>query len=114
MPSFSAAQRLRHKREFDLVYREGRRQSDNFFLVLARPNGLSHPRLGLSVSAKTVGNAVSRNRIKRLVRESFRLRGAALPKVDIVVNTRGAARTAANPVLVRSLEQLWDKLPSYA
>jgi ribonuclease P protein component len=114
LPSFPAAHRLRHKREFDRVYREGRRQSDNFFLVLAVPNSLSHPRLGLSVSAKTAGNAVGRNRIKRLIRESFRLCSTSLPKLDIVVNTRVSAREAPNPVLARSLQQLWDKLTRYA
>jgi ribonuclease P protein component len=114
LPSFPAAHRLRHKREFDKIYREGRRHSDPFFLILVAPNGLTHPRLGLSVSAKTAGNAVSRNRIKRLVRESFRLSSVSLPTVDIVVNSRAPAREAANPVLARSLQQLWDKLTRYA
>jgi ribonuclease P protein component len=112
--SFSATQRLRHKPQFDLLYREGRRQSDALFVVVSRPNTLSHARLGLSISAKAVGNAVSRNRVKRVVRESFRLNLHRLPSIDVVVNARVPARTAPNAQLTRSLEQLWDKLARHA
>ena len=112
--SFTPAHRLRHKPQFDLLYREGRRHSDNLFLVLTRPNSLTHARLGLSIAAKAVGNAVNRNRVKRVIRESFRLNLYRLPALDIVVNARPLARTTLNPLLARSLEQLWDKLARHA
>jgi ribonuclease P protein component len=112
--SFTPAHRLRHKPQFDLLYREGRRFSDNFFTLLIRKNELPHPRLGLSIAAKAVGNAVSRNRIKRVVRESFRLTRQQLPSIDIVVNARPAARSASNTQLTHSLEQLWAKLARHA
>jgi ribonuclease P protein component len=111
---FIAAHRLRQKSQFDLVYREGRRFSDNLFLILARPNSSLHARLGLSVAAKNAGNAVNRNRIKRAVRESFRHYSSRLPAVDIVVNARAGAKAAANSALAHSLEQLWDKLARHA
>lgn len=110
MARFSAAQRLHHKAQFDDVYRRGRRHGDTYFLVLALPNALTIPRLGLSVSAKSVGNSVNRNRVKRLVRESFRMHQRELPAVDLVVNTRPAARTALNAVLRASLERLWQAI----
>jgi ribonuclease P protein component len=112
--SFTPAHRLRHKPQFDLLYREGRRYGDSMLLVLTRPNVLVHARLGLSISAKAVGNAVSRNRIKRVIRESFRLNLLRLPCVDVVVNARTPAKTATNAQLTRCLEQLWDKLARHA
>ncbi len=113
MASFTSAHRLHHKREFDAVYRSGRRLGDSFFQLVARPNSLAHARLGLAVPAKAVGNAVNRNRIKRIVRESFRLVCAQLPAADIVVNARAGARVAPRSDLSRSLAQLWDKLARY-
>jgi ribonuclease P protein component len=107
---FRPEQRLQHKPEFDLLYRDGRRYSDAYFLLLARRNSLPYSRLGLSISAKAVGNAVNRNRVKRVVRESFRVHASRINGLDLVVNARVPARVATNLVLARSLEQLWDKL----
>lgn len=111
---FTPAHRLRHKPEFDLLYREGRRLGDANFLLIVRPNALAHARLGLSVAAKAAGNAVNRNRVKRLLRESFRLNLHRLPPVDIVVNARPPARLADNRALAHSIQQLWDKLARHA
>jgi ribonuclease P protein component len=108
---FQPAQRLRRKSEFDYVYRDARRSADAFFAVFTRapskapPNPV--PRLGLAIAARTIGNAVRRNRIKRLVRESFRQHQHELPALDIVVNARSGARDADNASIVRSLEKHW-------
>jgi ribonuclease P protein component len=107
---FIPAQRLVHKVQFDAVYQRGNKLGDSCFLILYIPNGLPYARLGLSVSARTVGNAVNRNRIKRLIRESFRTCAATLPSVDVVVNTRPGARVAENPQLVERLQQHWRNL----
>ena len=77
------------------------------FAIFVRPNGGPAARLGLSVAGKIIGGAVRRNRIKRLVRESFRLHQHELPAVDIVVNARHGARDAENAAVVRSLEKHW-------
>ncbi|MCH2143590.1 MAG: ribonuclease P protein component [Phycisphaerales bacterium] len=68
---FSKAHRLRHDREFQHVYEIRHRRESGPLLVYAASNTLTHPRLGLSVSRK-VGGAVTRNRVKRRLRESFR------------------------------------------
>ena len=107
MPNFSRAQRLVHKPQFDAVYQTGRKLGDQYFLVLTKSNCLTQPRLGLSVSARSVGNSVNRNRIKRIIRDSFRLNSAGLPAVDIVVNTRPSARDASNVELRNSLALHW-------
>lgn len=104
---FTSTQRLHSKAEFDSVYRNSRRSADALFAVHTRPNDSGHARLGLSVSARTVGGAVRRNRVKRLVRESFRLHQLLLPAVDIVINSRPGARAAPNAAIMRSLEHHW-------
>jgi ribonuclease P protein component len=108
---FQPAQRLRRKSEFDYVYRDARRSADAFFAVFTRvPDKappMPVPRLGLAIAARTIGNAVRRNRIKRLVRESFRQHQHELPALDIVVNARSGARDADNAAIVRSLEKHW-------
>ena len=86
---FPPALRVRRKADFDAGFKEGAACSDALLVVHARPNGLPHPRLGLAVG-KAVGNSVVRNRVKRLLRESFRLHREALPPgYDLVVVPRG-------------------------
>jgi ribonuclease P protein component len=104
---FTPAQRLHNKSDFDRVYKDARRFADAQFAIFVRPNGGPAARLGLSVAARLIGNAVRRNRIKRLVRESFRLHQHELPAVDIVVNARAGARDADNPAIARCLEKHW-------
>jgi ribonuclease P protein component len=108
--TFTAQQKLRHKSEFDAVHAGGIRVADAYFAVIARANELRKPRLGLAVSVKTAGSAVERNRIRRVVRETFRLRQRELPPADIVVNARGRARGASAAELRASLDHLWTQV----
>jgi ribonuclease P protein component len=62
---------LTRKRDFEAVFKEGTHSASRYLVVYARPNELSINRLGLSVS-KRVGKAVTRNRVKRLLREAVR------------------------------------------
>jgi ribonuclease P protein component len=75
-----------------------------------RLNNQNGPRLGLAVSIKVAGNAVERNRIRRTVRESFRLHQHELPAVDLVVSARSRARGAAGGELRASLQALWSEV----
>jgi ribonuclease P protein component len=108
--TFTAAQRLHKKAEFDRVYRNSRRLGDAMFAVFICDSGYHTPRLGLSTAARIVGDAVRRNRIKRLVRESFRQHQHELPNVDIVVNARAGVCKADNDTLRRSLERHWQMI----
>ncbi len=64
----------------------------------------------MAVAVRTVGNAARRNRIRRIVRESFRLHQHELPAVDVIVNARAAARDADNDKLFASLKRLWGQI----
>ena len=109
---FAPRKRLLSPKDYERVYALRRRVSDGFFSVNYAPSDAGHSRLGLSVGAKMVGNAVSRNRVKRTVRESFRLHQLQLPAVDLVVGARAMARTAHNARLRESLADLWKKIAS--
>jgi ribonuclease P protein component len=102
--------RLSAKPQFDSVHREGQRVSDALFTVIARPNGLGHARLGLSVGIRAAGCAVNRNRVKRVVRERFRLSQQELPPVDVVVNARPGAGRATRGELAASITALFARM----
>ena len=107
---FGADLRLRSKLQFDAIYAGGRRIDDRFFGLRVKPNGLTHARIGLAVAVKTAGNGVRRNRLRRLVRESFRLAQHGLPAVDIVVAAKFPAREAPASALRASLATLWQRV----
>ena len=90
--SFSKADRLLRRSEFLAVSDSGRRCKSSNFLLLIKKNNLERPRIGITVSKK-VGNAVIRNRVKRLVREYFRTHKEDFPASSdtVVIAFPGAA-----------------------
>ena len=79
------------------------------FTVLYKNNGEHEARLGLAISKKHCRAAVGRNRLKRLVRESFRLNRADLKGLDVVVLNQAAAARASNKALFDSLRKHWQR-----
>jgi len=88
--------------------------SDRFITILAVRNDLQHPRLGTAVSIKAAGNAVQRNRIKRLVRESFRLHQELLGGSDLVVLVRPGISSRSNQQLLSVLDTHWRTIAAHA
>lgn len=97
-------------KQFKRVFDDPVRSADKYFTVLARTNDLEHPRLGLAISRKAASTAVQRNRIKRVVRESFRQYQGDLPPVDLVVMARPPAASTANCELGDSLASHWSRV----
>ncbi len=98
---------MRHKREFDRAYREGVRVRGATILIVAAHG--SHPhgaRYGLSVGRKFAKLAVARNRVRRVLREAFRLRRAELPPLDLVLIPQDTRRRWTTPETAEELVAL--------
>jgi len=103
--TFRPHERIRLVADFRRAFERRRSASDAALIIYGVENGLDYARLGLSVSRRKVRKAVARNRVKRLLREAFRLSKAELPRgVDLVVVPRGPALTFA--IARRSLPAL--------
>lgn len=104
--AFGKPLRLLCSSDFQRVFDDAPfRASHSLFLILARPNGLPHPRLGLVVAKKHLNLAVERNRIKRLVREHFRMQQEALSGVDMIVLSRKGLAELSNGDFTHQLQQ---------
>ena len=93
--------------QYALVYKEGKSWVSSSMVIKALPNGLSLSRYGLSVS-KRVGNAVTRNRVKRLLREILRLTPLE-PGWDIIFIARPAVANTKYAELKKSVESLLSR-----
>jgi ribonuclease P protein component len=109
--TFPKSARLLKRGEFRRVYDEGQRRSGPLCAVFFRPNGLTATRLGITVPVR-VGKAVERNRLKRRLREVFRLNRARLaPGWDIVLNPREGVTRVAFQKLEKELLRLFPSQP---
>jgi ribonuclease P protein component len=104
------AARLRHRADFAaLRHAPGHLQSRCLRLRYGA-NTAGTARLGLAVSRRVSTRAVVRNRIKRVIRESFRQRRERLPQVDILVIAHRAASEQSARALRAELAQLWPRV----
>ena len=107
---FPRSSRLTSRRQFLEIYDRGRKVISDSFVLFAMPNDLGRCRLGITVTRK-VGTAVRRNRIKRRVREVFRLHRSSLsPGLDLVVNARSALDATPVPELEAEFMARFEQL----
>ncbi|MGA0381878.1 MAG: ribonuclease P protein component [Arenicellales bacterium] len=104
-----ASGRLLGSVDFNGVLSKRQRNSDQLFIVYAASNGLDRGRLGVTVSRKVSLRAVRRNRVKRLIRESFRHHPDIARGCDFVVIAKQATTSASNEDIIASLENHWSE-----
>lgn len=101
---------LSGKAAFDRVLAARQQRSSRYFRFHYLANGLGLSRLGMAVSRRVDRRAVVRNRLRRQIRESFRLAAPALPSLDVVVFARPEAARAPRAEVWRDLLQAWTLL----
>ena len=99
--------RLGHARDYERVFASTVKSVDDYFTVLATSNEGLGARLGLAISKRCAPHAVQRTRLRRIVRESFRLNRASLCAADLVVLCRRPALRSTNQTLRASLAAHW-------
>lgn len=112
---FNRESRLLTPGHFQSVFKKPIRFGSSHFTILVTKSTLpdesdKHNRLGLAIAKKRVKLAVQRNRIKRIVRESFRLNQHELPPIDIVVMVKSGIDKLDNNEINKQLTKIWRKI----
>lgn len=107
---FPRRARLLKPDQFKAAFERGNRLNEKWLTAVVVTSPGSESRLGLAVPKKSVPLAVDRNRIKRQIRESYRLRRSALPPVDIVILAKGGCLQATPEQLGGVLDRLWTRV----
>ena len=109
MNQFPQSRRLLKKSDYDEVFRDAKKISNPHFIFLYCNNTIGHARLGLALSKKNIAKAHNRSRIKRLIRETFRV-AHDVCAIDIVVLAKPGVSKVGNPILIDGLQRIWSKL----
>jgi ribonuclease P protein component len=92
--AFGWDSKLRKTDDFSSVFRFKRVLRGTSIDIFFRQNGLSNPRLGMVVPKKVLARAVDRNRVRRILRESFRLSQVSLGGLDVVIRVKAPGLNA--------------------
>lgn len=107
---FPRQHRLVTKAEFKNIFDKSSKVNQRYFLALFKTNQKSYARLGLVIGKRVAKTAVSRNRIKRVIRESFRQNQEQFKGLDIVIIGRQQCDTLNKAKLREGIDRLWEKL----
>lgn len=107
---FPAEFRLRQSSDYRAAFANGKRCVRCGLVVIAAPGQEEFARLGLALAKKRIPRAVDRNRVKRVIRESFRCNRDQLGGVDIVVLARNGTSRMPNRRLFGELRGIWNEV----
>ncbi len=108
--SYPRTARLTTPAEFKQVFDKSKKIHFKEFTVYCHQRDINSARLGIAVSKKVDKRAVIRNTIKRVIRESFRIKHGQLPGWDIVIVARAAIKDLTNQQLTELLERVWHRI----
>lgn len=111
MNSFSRQRRVTHKKAYSALFQVAKKSHSELFIALHNKNGNIPSRLGLAISKKKIRLAVNRNRVKRIIRESFRT--LSLHGFDVVIIAKKDPTEFNNQKLFDDLAGLWEKLNTF-
>lgn len=108
--AFPRDARLLRPAAYRAVFAKGGKFVCPGFVVIAAANERDNPRLGLALAKRRIGRAVDRNRVKRVVRESFRHHQATLGAHDLVILARSRTAQFSNADLFAQLTRVWGRI----
>ncbi len=108
---FTRQQRLLNAGDFKRVFDNTQfKASTRELLILGAANDLGHSRLGFIIAKKNIRTAVHRNRIKRIIREFFRVHCSELDTADLIIMARRGFDQRSNCEINAAFSDLWKKL----
>lgn len=107
--NFRRELRLLSANDYSHVFDKAFKIHNKAFTLLARTNNLNHPRLGLVIAKKNLKFAHQRNRVKRALRESFRLQQATIANYDLVILTRRDIAVLSKTDIIRLRDDLFAR-----
>ena len=102
--------RVRHTTEFDQVFKKRKRLYSGNLLTYYRSNQQAHPRIGVVISKRNLRFAVDRNRVRRVLKELFRLKQHELPAWDLVIVAQRGIGSLKDEELWQCGSNLLDQL----
>ena len=108
--TFPQSLRLKTANSFSAVFKQATKLQFREFSVYFKANRLNYPRLGLAISKKNAKKAVTRNLIKRIIRENFRNHQDKLVGWDIIIVSKYAASQCSKEQLHASIQTVWQRL----
>lgn len=102
--------RLKTKQDFQSVFAASNKVTQKYLLALSKPSQFTHGRLGMVIAKHHLRLAVHRNKLRRIIRESFRHNKELLKGLDIIILLRSKWSPLNNNQLRDDLDKLWQKL----